>query len=63
MNGKEINMGKKNKPEDLVLNLLENYFERLDKIARILGDVCLDLAVISREISETFHVNKKGNKK
>lgn len=63
MNGKEINMGKKNKPEDLVLDLLENYFERLDKIARILSDVCLDLAVISREISETFHVNKKGNKK
>jgi hypothetical protein len=53
----------KDKPEELVLNLLENYFDRLDKIARTLGDVCLDLAVISREISETFHVNKKGNRK
>jgi|TARA_B100001964_G_scaffold232363_1_gene288096 hypothetical protein len=53
----------KDKPEDLMLNLIDHYFERLDKIARTLGDVCLDLAVLSREISGTFHIEKKGNKK
>jgi hypothetical protein len=50
-------------PEKLMLNLLDDYFKRLNKMTDILNNVCLDLAVLSRDMSGTFHINKKRNKK